>query len=85
MFEHQKKLSPLHYPSVSSCKKVRAMNRVHDGKDPTTFKKHRAVLDHRGVKKEQALLMCDEIHLKQGVRWSTKQVKILALKITYQI
>ena len=42
------------------------------GKIQLCFKKPRAVLDHRIAEKEQALIMCDEIQMKQGVRWSTK-------------
>ena len=70
-YVHHTKLNPLHYPSVSSMKKVRTHNRVRDGSDPTIFLKRKAVLDHRGTEKEHAIALADEMQLKGRVKWCT--------------
>ena len=67
IFKEHKNVSPLHYPSVSSMEKLKAQNRIADGRGTKVCEHRYAAKDARGTFAEYCYAMCDKIYLKQGI------------------
>ena len=69
IFKELKNIPPLHYPSVSSMKQLKAQNRIEDGRGSKIYKLRAAAKEARQIIIEYCYAMCDEIHLKQGIKY----------------
>ena len=68
-FKQHKRMSPLHFPSISSMQKAEAENRVSDGRNTKVYEMRAATLQVSGKHFEYCYAMSDKIHLKSGVKF----------------
>ena len=68
-YRMHKKISPLHYPLMSSIQKAYAENKVSDGRGTQVYENRLATKVANEQYTEYCYAMCDEVDTKEGVKY----------------